>query len=88
MPELREDISTPDYCCLKTVSLQEGASTASSERASGHRSEGGEYGHTGEVDGGGHEGDGSHVKINCWFGPKGTVSPLHFDPEHNLLAQV
>ena len=32
--------------------------------------------------------DSSHVKINCWFGPMGTVSPLHFDPEHNLLAQV
>ena len=30
----------------------------------------------------------SRVKINCWFGPMGTVSPMHFDPEHNLLAQV
>lgn len=51
--ELREDICTPEYCCLSF-----------------------DYKNLMDPD------------INAWLGPKGTVSPLHYDPKNNILAQV
>ncbi|BDA45517.1 Lysine-specific demethylase 8 [Coccomyxa sp. Obi] len=33
-------------------------------------------------------GEGEMQSVNAWFGPPGTVTPLHHDPHHNLLAQV
>ena len=63
IPELKEDICTPEYCYLGSGGTAEDAQGMDSSEA-------------------------VPVQINAWFGPKGTVSPLHHDPEHNLLVQV
>lgn len=59
IPELRKDISIPDYC---SICKQD------------------EFSDSDETD--------IVVEQNVWFGPAGTISPLHFDPKDNILVQV
>eukprot|EP01083_Nonionella_stella_P101787 288911_1 len=30
----------------------------------------------------------SNGAVNCWFGPQGTITPIHHDPKHNILTQI
>jgi lysine-specific demethylase 8 len=55
-PELRRDVSLPEYCALLLPGEDAEARAA--------------------------------PVLNAWLGPGGTVSPAHYDPAHNLLAQV
>lgn len=50
IPELKNDITEPEYCCFSDTN--------------------------------------ESVDVMAWYGPKGTVSPLHHDPKKNLLTQV
>ncbi|XP_038064034.1 lysine-specific demethylase 8-like [Patiria miniata] len=77
IPELRDDICIPDYCCLhdNAEDAGENPNPSSSVQADSNPDT-----ETDDPD--------SNVDINAWFGPAGTVSPLHTDPKHNCLAQV
>ncbi|KAJ2351949.1 hypothetical protein IWW50_002136 [Coemansia erecta] len=43
---------------------------------------------TGRRSSGNHAADTDGVAVNVWLGPRGTVSPLHYDNYDNLFAQV
>lgn len=54
IPELKNDIQMPEYCCVSDTSVV----------------------------------NSNQPDIKAWLGPKGTISPLHHDPKHNLLVQI
>jgi lysine-specific demethylase 8 len=78
IPELRNDVIIPDYCAMLTPEDEE--SSACEVKGEEHS--------TDDPPGDVVAAAADDVKINAWFGPIGTVSPLHHDPYHNLLAQV
>ena len=80
LPVLRRDILVPDYCALLTeTDEQYMQNTISSPEEGGAGADNG---------GGCCDTSNDDVVINMWLGPCTTVSPLHHDPYHNLLAQI
>lgn len=67
IPELRYDISIPDYCYAAPPPPHHSSPLAKKHSAIPKLEE---------------------PLLNAWFGPAGTISPLHTDPYHNILSQV
>ena len=71
-PILRRDIAVPEYCYLSGSSDRASASSTSTSSSLSSSTTTPE----------------SAVQINAWLGPANTISPLHTDPHHNILAHV
>jgi lysine-specific demethylase 8 len=87
IPQLAQDIAVPDYCALSTEpqpgedgDSEDGAATHGGAAAPGSSTQAAAASEGAK--------ELAAVRINVWLGPRGTVSPLHYDPTHNLLAQV
>jgi Cupin-like domain len=81
IPSLRNDIAIPDYC----YSTSPKPATSNAHLPSPPDSATDKSKSTSEAD---QEIPHSDVLLNAWFGPAGTISSLHTDPHHNILAQV
>lgn len=74
IPALKKDIVIPDFCSLL---LDEDEMAAPDDISSPD-----------VVHSAASVNDPKEIMIQAWFGPLGTVSPLHFDAYHNILVQL
>jgi hypothetical protein len=96
IPRFQQDISIPDYCCLlqdndypSTHSIHSPPHSSSSLTAAdnNNNSDGLVPGADSSDGSSNHPTDLYRVITQAWFGPIGTISPLHYDGYHNLLLQ-
>lgn len=81
IPGLRNDIITPDYCALSLI-REEGDAEGDGEESTRKKVSTQKSGENANSNATGLR------AVNAWLGPRGTVSPTHCDPTHNLLTQV
>lgn len=83
IPVLRRDVCVPDYCSILLPEDLAGQTEAAADAEGRTKLDNDDGGAQEEQ-----EDEEDDVLVNAWLGPVGTVSPLHHDPYHNLLAQV
>ncbi len=86
VPQLRKDILIPDYCTMLLPEDEEEKVSCGGKKRKFEDDKSGGIGEEDCEDDLDYSEDGVHIQ--AWFGPSTTVSPLHHDPYHNLLAQL
>jgi len=88
IPSLKNDILVPDYCFVNTTNIPSSNLPSLTEKSYDIGSNDDDYNEKENNQKSKKYNPPPDVIINAWFGPKGTISPMHTDPYHNLLAQV
>ncbi|KAK4145806.1 uncharacterized protein C8A04DRAFT_35378 [Dichotomopilus funicola] len=83
LPALARDILIPELCYTSPLPLPLPSSSSSSSSSTALLPQ---TAH--DYNGKEEDDEGSFPHLNAWLGPAGTITPLHTDPFHNLLAQV